>query len=94
MRRMLMVLAVVLAAASCGGDDGGSGSEVEVPVDDAGACVAEWDSYVGEWNELTIERDEAGAEEVEVDGQTFETWEEYAEAMGYPLTYEEHCPEG
>jgi hypothetical protein len=92
MRRLMTVLVLLAVLAGCGGDDSGTDETPPAEEGDAqAACIAEWDAFVDEWNELTTERDEAGAEAVVVDGETFDSWEQYAEMKGYPLSYEEHC---
>ena len=60
-----------------------------VPAAQYNAAMAEWDATVAEWNDLTLARDAAGADMVVVDGQSFDSHEEWAAAFGKPLAFED-----
>jgi hypothetical protein len=94
---MRLMIAAVLLLAGCSGEPPTiDNTDVEQLQDELGAineCTAEWDAYVDEWNALTVARDEAGDDNVVVDGVAYEDYESYATAKGYPLSFEEHCPE-
>ena len=94
MRYALVGLALFLVG--CGG-----GQETETPAADEGVmvdglpvevydCLVErWDTIVGEWNDLTVQRDDSGASEVVVDGVEFLDYDAWAAHHGHPLEWDE-----
>lgn len=90
-----LLLVLVLGACSGGGDEAAAPSTSEqatidgVPADRYDAAMVEWSSVVAEWDALTAKRDAVGADAVEVDGQRYETFAEWATATGRPMRFDD-----
>lgn len=90
MRVAVVALMVLVACSSGASTPTTESATIEgVPAERYNAAVAEWDAGVAEWDALTKERDRQGASEVVVNGQTFESYKEWAQVNGKPLTFEE-----
>lgn len=89
--RVAVVALLVLAACSSGNPTPTTESATieGVPAERYNAAVDEWDAGVDEWSALVEERDRQGASDVVVNGQTFESYEDWAKANGKPLTFDE-----
>lgn len=101
MKKFLLLPVAALLLGACGGADAPKAApatttstmdEVRIdgiPASQYQAAMAEWDATVAEWNDLTLTRDADGADMVVVDGQSFDSHEEWATAFGKPLAFED-----